>query len=171
MWYCAEQVYPGRRFHSYALLGDDIVIADRRVAERYRRMVNMLGVSISESKSIDSPIGALEFAKQFWVYNVQKNLTPVSAKAVLSASSFLGLAQLADKYNLKKDSFIRLAGAGYRVRSRMKSPSLSNRWLRLLVLADRSLSYQRLPLNLWFGRGLPLNPYYKGLIVEKVLSE
>lgn len=32
VWWAAEQVYPGRKFLDYALLGDDIAIADRLVA-------------------------------------------------------------------------------------------------------------------------------------------
>lgn len=35
VWFCAEQVYPGRVFRRYALLGDDIGIGDRKVAEVY----------------------------------------------------------------------------------------------------------------------------------------
>lgn len=151
-------------------MGDDIVIADRKVARRYKELLTMLGVSISESKSIDSKVGAPEFAKQFWVNKVQTNLTPVSAKAVLASSTFLGMCQLAEKSHLKRDSLIRLAGAGFRVRARLRSPSLSLRWKRLLVCSDRSLSYLRLPLSLWFGRGNPINPYLKGIIVAKVLE-
>lgn len=37
-----------------------------------------------------------------------------------------------------------------------------------MVLSDRSLSYLRLPLELWLGRAL--NPYLKGIIVAEVLS-
>mgnify|MGYP003361840970 CR=1 FL=1 len=66
VWLAAYMVSPRRRspFGRYALLGDYIVIADRAVAERYRELLGMLGVPISESKSIDSKTGALEFAKQ-----------------------------------------------------------------------------------------------------------
>lgn len=35
MWWCAEQFYPGERFIKYAVLGDDVVIADERVAQEY----------------------------------------------------------------------------------------------------------------------------------------
>lgn len=34
-WYAAECVYPGSRFKAYAILGDDVVIGDSRVAEKY----------------------------------------------------------------------------------------------------------------------------------------
>lgn len=98
------------------------------------------------------------------------NLTPVSAKAVLAASTFLGMCQLAEKYCLKQHSLIRLAGAGFRVRARLRSPSLTLRWKRLLVLSNKSLSYLQLPLDLWIGRGNPINPYLKGIIVAKLRS-
>lgn len=35
MWYAAEQVDPGEYFNKYAVLGDDIVIADARIAGVY----------------------------------------------------------------------------------------------------------------------------------------
>ncbi|KAG6467641.1 uncharacterized mitochondrial protein AtMg01110-like [Zingiber officinale] len=145
VWLAAWYVYPRRTapFRKYALLGDDIVIADRAVAERYKALLDTMDVSISESKSIDSKTGAVEFAKQFWVDRVQVNLTPVSAKAILASSSLIGLCQLAEKYNLSMRCLVRLAGAGYRVRGRMLSTRLSRRWKRLRVVADRSLSYYR----------------------------
>ncbi|KAG6467651.1 hypothetical protein ZIOFF_074492 (mitochondrion) [Zingiber officinale] len=58
VWWAAEQVYPGRKFLDYALLGDDIAIADRLVAlyfglatpRRYhlRTEVSDLGVSYKD---------------------------------------------------------------------------------------------------------------------------
>lgn len=47
----------------YALLGDDIVIADRQVAEAYIVLVRSLGVGISDLKSHISP-DLYEFAKR-----------------------------------------------------------------------------------------------------------
>lgn len=68
VWMAAERVYPGvRRFKAYAILGDDIVIADSRVAEEYRKILAGLEVSISESKSLISKSGAFEFAKPFFM--------------------------------------------------------------------------------------------------------
>lgn len=64
MWLAAELVYPNRGpFTRYALLGDDIVIADKAVALTYRDLLKALGVSISYSKYLISEEGALEFAK------------------------------------------------------------------------------------------------------------
>lgn len=46
MFYCAEKVYPGQRFTRYAILGDDVCIADENVASLYRQTVNDLGLAI-----------------------------------------------------------------------------------------------------------------------------
>lgn len=50
IWWCAEQVYPFRKFADYAVLGDDVVIADSRVAAIYESALKKLGVSISYQK-------------------------------------------------------------------------------------------------------------------------
>lgn len=46
MFYCAEKVYPGQRLTRYAILGDDVCIADENVASLYRQTVNDLGLAI-----------------------------------------------------------------------------------------------------------------------------
>ena len=53
MWCAAKDVYPGRRFLDYyALLGDDIVIGDQKVALPYKEWLADLGVSVSMPKSL-----------------------------------------------------------------------------------------------------------------------
>lgn len=52
-------------FSSYAVLGDDIVIADDAVAREYLVLMELLGVSINLSKSLESK-RFLEFAKR-WI--------------------------------------------------------------------------------------------------------
>ena len=49
----------------YAILGDDIVIADRLVAVQYRKLIEELGLSISLKKTLLSESGTCEFAKPF----------------------------------------------------------------------------------------------------------
>jgi hypothetical protein len=56
VWAAADLVYPGKKFTRYAILGDDIVIADERVASEYKAMLAKLGVEVSTSKSITSHI-------------------------------------------------------------------------------------------------------------------
>jgi len=53
-------------FTDYAVLGDDIVICDRGVAEEYVKVMDELGVKIGFHKSIVSNNSSLEFAKRFF---------------------------------------------------------------------------------------------------------
>ncbi|KAG0493171.1 hypothetical protein HPP92_006569 [Vanilla planifolia] len=48
----SEIAYPGRIFSAYAILGDDLVIGNERVAQEYRTLIEELEVSISEPKSL-----------------------------------------------------------------------------------------------------------------------
>jgi hypothetical protein len=32
VWHCVEQVHPGVLFNDYAILGDDVIITDEKVA-------------------------------------------------------------------------------------------------------------------------------------------
>jgi hypothetical protein len=52
-------------FPYYAVLGDDIVIADEQVALHYQSIINGLGVTINIQKSLISECGLLEFAKRW----------------------------------------------------------------------------------------------------------
>jgi len=63
-------VYKHFSFDAYFILGDDILIADVKVANQYSRlMVDVLGVTINTSKSIISD-NSFEFAKRILVDNV-----------------------------------------------------------------------------------------------------
>lgn len=54
IWLAAEMFYPSSMdpFTSYAILGDDVVIADAQVAKQYCLLLEQMGVSISLSKSL-----------------------------------------------------------------------------------------------------------------------
>ncbi|DAB41749.1 RNA-dependent RNA polymerase [Humulus lupulus mitovirus 1] len=173
VWLAAERIYPDRGpFLRYALLGDDIVIADKGVAEEYRKILDELGVTISLSKSIISEYGALEFAKQFWVNGIQKNLSPVAAKAVLVSRSIMGLSQLADKYGVTSPScLLRMAGAGFRVRSSIKSTNLGKKWKRLLIVASKPPKRSRTTLHWWLSGDKPMSPYVKAIMVRMIVKE
>ncbi|KAI3664517.1 hypothetical protein L1987_88643 [Smallanthus sonchifolius] len=80
LWWCAELVYPGRVFTNYAVLGDDVVIADENVATRYKESLDLLQVVISKEKSLISRSGSAEFAKNFRVRDLTVDLSPVSIK-------------------------------------------------------------------------------------------
>jgi len=68
-------------FSSYAVLGDDIVIAQDAVAAEYVKIMEALGVPINLSKSLQSNRFA-EFAKR-WVGPGGVNLTPIGPGLIL----------------------------------------------------------------------------------------
>jgi hypothetical protein len=71
-------------FTNYALLGDDIVIADPKVGPHYLMIMrDILGVEINLSKSLESDIGVLEFAKR--LKGPSGDLSPISPKVLLLA--------------------------------------------------------------------------------------
>lgn len=155
MWYWLEQVYHLKRFSKYGILGDDVVIADEAIAKEYEHAVSELGVMISKQKSL---YGAAEFAKKFRVRNLTKDFSPVPMSvlglALLNSHHPYGAMNVHLRYNLKRFSTMcRLAGCGYRTLSRItSSSSLKLERLRALY------SLHTLPLELFLGRGRPLDP-------------
>lgn len=71
-------------FDNYALLGDDIVIADQKVGIHYLYIMrDHLGVDINLSKSLESDINVCEFAKRLRKGDI--DLSPISPKVLLLA--------------------------------------------------------------------------------------
>lgn len=60
--YIATYPQSSKIFEDYALLGDDLVIRDRRVAQTYKDIIACLGMPYSPSKSFEAE-GLAEFAK------------------------------------------------------------------------------------------------------------
>jgi len=81
------------KFQDYALLGDDIVIANEPVAKAYYAlMTDELGVDINLDKSLVSS-NTFEFAKQ--IIRAGENLSPVGPRNLLLATkSPLGILSL-----------------------------------------------------------------------------
>jgi hypothetical protein len=92
-------------FSDYALLGDDIVIADTAVAKCYYTiMTEHLGVDINLSKSLVSAQGVMEFAKR--LVSPDEEYSPLGAKNIVLA--------LKDRYTLPS-IFIDAMGKGEKV--------------------------------------------------------
>lgn len=122
VWLAAEKVYPGKRFLDYAVLGDDVIIANDRVAPIYSSLIDKLGVKISLQKSLISNSGAAEFAKRFLVNGMGTDLSPVSVKSLTNYFHPLGAYAIAQKYSIKRfSSFCRINGVGYRGLSSLSS--------------------------------------------------
>lgn len=173
VWLAALKAYPNRSspFTDYALLGDDIVIADEAVACQYSLLLERLGVSISIPKSIISRNGTVEFAKRYWTKSMQVDLSPVSMKAIFGSNSLLGICRLVGSYGIDKlYKLFRLAGAGFRVRARMHSTS-TRRWVRMRAIAGKPFRSSDFPLELWLGRLMPLNPYLRSKMITFLRKE
>jgi len=136
--YAAYLAYPGKPgwFQEYALLGDDIVIADKAVAEKYLVLMDTLGVEVGLSKSLVSSTGSLEFAKRTWVRG--RLSSPFSLAEISVASANVGaLEELFRKARVYGEIRIaavaRFSGFGYKNLARLPVGfDLNNRLSRLL---------------------------------------
>ncbi|KAH0706215.1 hypothetical protein KY289_011291 [Solanum tuberosum] len=156
VWLATLKAYPLRStpFVDYALLGDDILITDKKVANQYNRLLDRLSVTISFAKSIVSENGTIEFAQRFWIRDMQKDIFSNSLKALTSCRTTVGLCQLSCRYSIEISTLQRLAGAGYKVPSRLRSTQ-SPRWERLKAPACKPNKLHLLPLEFWIGRRRP----------------
>jgi hypothetical protein len=123
-------------FTAYAVLGDDLVIGDARVAKKYLEVMKELGVGIGLHKSLISSDGsALEFAKRTLYKGVDVSpipLTELKASFVSPASA----VQFINKYNLTLAAFLKAAGFGFNVLGRLHKPlGELNSKVRLIILA------------------------------------
>lgn len=167
VWWCAEQVYPGKYFDRYALLGDDILITDPFVAGIYYETLGRLVVKVSLPKSLVSRSGCVEFAKRFLVKEMRVDLSPVSVKSLLSVHHPYGLMAVMDRFPPKRFStLLRLGGAGYKVLSKIDH-HLPPKYERLKVIFRKT----KQPMEFTLGRGRPLNPYLRGILYQEVLQK
>jgi len=70
-------------FSDYAIIGDDVVIFDTKVAEQYLVILGQLGVEVSMHKSLTSKTGVFEFAKQ--IHYKGMNLSPLNPNESIKA--------------------------------------------------------------------------------------
>lgn len=75
-------------FRDYAVLGDDVVIGHRQVAENYKQIIKNLDVEISEHKSHEGNT-FVEFAKNSWLFigNKSVNVSGVPLPGILEGIS------------------------------------------------------------------------------------
>nr|WAY16597.1 putative RNA-dependent RNA polymerase [Rhizoctonia solani mitovirus 116] len=135
--FCAYKVYGTLKwFTMYAVLGDDIVIGDRLVAEEYKAIMARLGVVIGLPKSIISSSGTtLEFAKRTIHNGV--DVSPVPLKELQATfRSPSALVTFSRKYNLGFTGVAKLLGFGYRVLGGLNRPFNSlNGKLKMVIFA------------------------------------
>lgn len=76
----AKRVGHITRFTDYAILGDDLVIANKAVAQAYLALASEFGLVINQSKSLESEIAVLEFAKRLFIST--EDASPLPPKLV-----------------------------------------------------------------------------------------
>jgi hypothetical protein len=112
-------------FSKYAVLGDDIVIADPSVASAYYQiMVDELKVQIQVTKSLVSENGSFEFAKKTFIRGVE--VSPVSLKGFQAALRNLPvmeglLSALPGVHLYRLKDVARALGFGYKVLGSLQS--------------------------------------------------
>lgn len=110
-------------FRDYALLGDDLVICDAKVAPEYLNLARALGVEISAAKSLNSRNGSFEFAKRFILKGV--DVSPLAFKEFDVAKRHLpSLINLVRRVGDPKMTIARVMSAlgfGYKVLGQLSS--------------------------------------------------
>jgi len=80
-------------FMDYLILGDDLVIADEKVALRYIAVCSSLGIKVNLKKSYVSESGFFNFANQSYMGTV--NVSPLSLKEFVGVSSLAQRVEMA----------------------------------------------------------------------------
>nr|UJQ92451.1 MAG: putative RNA-dependent RNA polymerase [Mitoviridae sp.] len=149
---------PMGNFSAYALLGDDIVIADGRVARSYLQLMRELGVEIGLAKSLISRKGVLEFAKRYFVSGVDCSPVPLMELGVAFYSGMAAL-EFARKYALQFPRLVSVLGYGFRVKARLAVlQSLPKRLRGLAVAWYGPRGVKPVRLDAWVSMRSALEP-------------
>lgn len=128
------------------MLGDDIVIANGRVAREYLVIMAALGVGIGLAKSLVSRNGTLEFAKRFIVPG--GDASPISLlEVVASLRSLVVLPEFVRKYDISMATVLTMLGYGYKVKGSILKPldRMTGRLSAIVLVIERT----HLALDQW----------------------
>lgn len=124
-------------FEAYALLGDDIVISDRKVAEVYLNLLQEIGVGVGLAKSLISSSGGLEFAKRTFAHGQDVSGFPLAAVGAAKADPMV-LEDLLQRAGVRGYESALLTAArvlGYGFKTRARLPAVLSTRSRLQGLA------------------------------------
>ena len=157
--YAAHRAKKINWFNDYAILGDDIVIADGTVAGYYRQILSEIGVKAGLAKSIIARSKfVVEFAKKFFVDNTQADMLPLKEAIATKISTSL-VVEFIRKYKLTLNSILAFLSFGYKVRSKATSSLLWDLSTRLRVLLVW-LSHPSSPIGVITDEFLNNQPYF-----------
>jgi hypothetical protein len=126
----------------YLVLGDDVVIANKSIAENYLSLLAEIGSPINLTKSIVSSNGSFEFAKRFVFAGV--DVSPISWKEMFVARwDINSLVSLAEENSVKLASILLFLDHGYKAISRLTAPlnAMSRSMAMTLLWMSRPGSY------------------------------
>lgn len=133
--FCAFRAGYTKWFDLYAVLGDDIVIADDRVARKYRALCRLLGIGIGLAKSLVASNKTLEFAKRLFFRGEDCSGMPVKFWATAQSSSAVACALAAWVPTGGIGNFVRALGGGFKVCSGLATARWDSIPLRARALA------------------------------------
>lgn len=147
-------------FTLYALLGDDVVIAERSVAEKYLLLLQAIGVEVGLAKSLISERGVFEFAKRTFRVTDEGllvNLSGISLDAIGACITDPSVAEsILEHTGVRgpKEGLTRIArvlGYGFRARSRVNGvfAGMNSRLLGLALLFTRPSALFGRPFSEW----------------------
>lgn len=117
---------------NYAVLGDDVVIVGRELADEYLTLMRVLGVGIGLHKSVLTETLSAEFAKRF-VWNGD-DVSPISFTELGVAQRALGSAmELGRRHELSHSNMLRVLGVGPFALTRLERPA-SRRVMAYLLM-------------------------------------
>jgi len=157
----ARVVPTGVWFKHYAVLGDDLVVGDRKVAEEYLRVLKILGVECGLHKSVLSNGNTvIEFAKRTFYKGV--DISPIPFSEYAAALTSLGaMREFVTKYSLDLVQILKTFGFGYRVLGGLAKPlGRLNYKVRLIVLALNVPTTQE-EVQRFFAMGSPITGLVK----------
>lgn len=100
IYVCCQEIGISWNTAKYRLLGDDIIIFDDSLAEKYQEIISLIGMEIQTQKShIGNSL--FEFAKR--LFTPYGEISPFSIKSVLSGSkSYFGFIELLNNHSEKE---------------------------------------------------------------------
>lgn len=150
--FCAMRAGRKGWFDLYAVLGDDIVIADSRVAAKYRALCRLLGVEIGLNKSLVSEGLTLEFAKRIFFRGEDISGLPMNFWVAAQGSSGVACALGAWVTKGGIGNFVRALGTGFKAASGARTAlwsAMTKRVSALCVTLTHPLIGNSFAFNTW----------------------
>jgi hypothetical protein len=149
--FAAYRAGEARWFDRYAVLGDDIVIADDRVAREYVKLCESIGLGIGIAKSLEARGKTLEFAKKFFFRGEHVSGLPVKFWAAAQHTAGVAHALTAWYPTGSLANFVRALGVGFKGASKVDAPwhAVPRRLKVLLVLLIQPTTGGRFAMKTW----------------------